>query len=54
MRSLYTERRYRGYLITHLHGTLTFKVYDDDGELIECKSTLKDTKKAIDRLIKEA
>lgn len=46
-----TKRNYKGLTIEHLHGTLTFKVFDDK-ELIVCKSTLKEAKRAADHYIK--
>lgn len=49
----YTEREYKGFVITHLSGTMTFKAYDDEGELRACKSTLKDIKRAINKIIRE-
>lgn len=49
----YTEREYKGFVITHLSGTMTFKAYDDEGELRACKSTLKDIKRAINKITRE-
>ena len=50
----YTKRKYKGFTITHLANTLTFKAYDSAGTLRACKSTLRETKRAIDRLLEGA
>ena len=45
-----TTRVYKGFTITHLHGTMTFKVYDGD-MLVACVSTLKAAKKVVNNLV---
>lgn len=47
----YTKRQYRGFVITHLTGTLTFKAYDSAGNLRACKSKLRDVKRAVDKIL---
>ena len=46
----YTKHTYKGFTITHLKDTLTYKAYDSDGTLRACKSRLKDVKREIDRI----